>query len=110
MARQVVAASLAWRAFAFVLLSSTFFSTPASAQSTGASGQQASAAPPQTTNDRYRDGIVIWETPADAKVPFLLKFNINTQIRCLNTKDSDETYTDHLGVTREVHSRNDITV
>ena len=40
---------------------------------------------PQTSNDRYRDGIVIWETPADAKVPFLLKFNINTQLRYLNT-------------------------
>ena len=69
------------------------------------------AAPaPQTSNDRYRDGIVIWETPADADVPFLLKFNVNTQIRYLNTLDSDETYTDHLGVGREVHTRNDITV
>ena len=29
--------------------------------------------------------MVIWETPADAKVPFLLKFNINTQFRYLNT-------------------------
>jgi hypothetical protein len=43
-------------------------------------------------------------------VPFLLKFNINTQIRYLNTLDSEETYTDHLGVTREVHNRHDITV
>jgi hypothetical protein len=43
-------------------------------------------------------------------VPFLLKFNINTQIRYLNTINSEETYTDHLGVTREVHRRNDITV
>ena len=43
-------------------------------------------------------------------MPFLLKFNINTQIRYLNTQDSDETYTDHLGVSREVHTRNDITV
>src|SRR4029079_6360981 len=53
---------------------------------------------------------IIWETPADARVPFLLKFNINTQLRYLNTQSSDETYTDHLGVTREVHTRNDITV
>ncbi len=74
------------------------------------SAQQPSAAAPQTINDRYRDGIVIWETPADAKVPFLLKFNVNTQIRYLNTQDSDENYTDHLGVSREVHARNDITV
>ena len=76
----------------------------------GTSVQSASAAAPQTNNDRYRDGIVIWETPADAKVPFLLKFNINTQLRYLNTQDSDETFTDHLGVVREVHPRNDITV
>ena len=43
-------------------------------------------------------------------MPFLLKFNINTQIRYLNTLDTEETYTDHLGVTREVHKRHDITV
>ena len=54
--------------------------------------------------------MVIWETPADAQVPFLLKFNVNTQIRYLNTQDSEETYTDHLGAEREVHTRNDITV
>ena len=48
--------------------------------------------------------------PRTLKVPFLLKFNINTQLRYLNTQDSDETFTDHLGVTREVHTRNDITV
>jgi hypothetical protein len=43
-------------------------------------------------------------------VPFLLKFNINTQLRYLNTQDSVDSFTDHLGVTREVHTRNDITV
>ena len=69
-----------------------------------------SAAAPQTTTDRYRDGIVIWQTPDDARVPFLLNFNINTQLRYLNTQSSDETFTDHLGVVREVHTRNDITV
>ncbi len=62
------------------------------------------------SDDRYRDGIVIWETPEDAKVPFLLKFNVNTQLRYLNTQDSDETFTDHLGVAADVHTRNDITV
>ena len=78
---------------------------------TAAFAQTASVAAPQpTNNDRYRDGMVIWETPADAPVPFLLKFNINTQIRYLNTLDSDETFTDHLGVTRDVHTRHDITV
>jgi hypothetical protein len=83
---------------------------PASAGSAGQSGQTASASTPQTTTDRYRDGMVIWETPPDASVPFLLKFNINTQLRYLNTQNSEETFTDHLGVVREVHTRNDITV
>jgi hypothetical protein len=61
-------------------------------------------------DERYQDGIVIWETPDDASVPFLLRLNNNTQIRYLNTQSSDDTYTDHLGVVREVHTRNDITV
>ena len=83
----------------------TLFATPASAQT-----QPASTPAPQTIKDRYQDGMVIWETPPDAEVPFLLKFNINTQLRYLNTMDSEATYTDHLGVTRDVHVRNDITV
>jgi hypothetical protein len=60
--------------------------------------------------DRYQDGIVVWQTPADAKVPFLLKFNVNTQVRYLNTTSADATFTDHLGVVRGVNERNDITV
>jgi hypothetical protein len=44
--------------------------------------------------ERYQDGIVIWQTPDDAKVPFLLRFN-NTQIRYLNTTNSNTTFTDH---------------
>jgi hypothetical protein len=92
---------------AVALTSLTFFSTSASGQSPAT---QASAAAPQTNNDRYRDGIVIWETPPDVSVPFLLKFNINTQLRYLNTQSSDETFTDHLGVDHDVHTRNDITV
>ncbi len=63
----------------------------------------------QTDDGRYRDGIVIWETPEDAKVPFLLRFNDNTQIRYLNTLDSESTFTDHLGDVQDVHKRNDIT-
>ena len=43
-------------------------------------------------------------------MPFLLKFNLNTQFRYLNTLSSDDTFTDHLGVVRDVHKRNDITV
>jgi uncharacterized coiled-coil protein SlyX len=60
--------------------------------------------------DRYQDGIVIWQTPNDAKVPFLLKYNINSQVRYLNTTSGDETFTDHLGAARSVNLRNDITV
>jgi hypothetical protein len=72
--------------------------------------QPLTAAAPQANPERYGQGIVIWQTPDDAKVPFLLNFNVNTQLRYLNTLDSDETFTDHLGVVREVHKRNDITV
>ncbi len=68
------------------------------------------AQPKPADDDRYQDGIVIWKNSDDAKVPFLLKFNNNTQIRYLNTLNSDDTFTDHLGVVREVHKRNDITV
>src|SRR6185436_2974054 len=83
---------------------------PSTTDSATTSTQASSGTAPQTNNDRYRDGIVIWETPADADVPFLLKFNINTQLRYLNTQSTDPTYTDHLGVERDVHERNDITV
>jgi hypothetical protein len=58
----------------------------------------------------YDDGIVIWETSEDAKVPFQLKFTNTTQVRYLNTLSANDTFTDHLGVVREVHKRNDITV
>ncbi len=68
-------------------------------------------APVSPPNDeRYQDGIVIWQTPDEAKIPFLLKFNINTQVRYLNTLKANESFTDHLGNVREVHKRNDITV
>jgi hypothetical protein len=90
-----------------------FFATSAAAQAQAAApddGQAATASPPQPTTERYRDGMVIWETPPGDQVPFLLKFNINTQLRYLNTQNSEEEFTDHLGVTREVHERNDITV
>jgi hypothetical protein len=76
---------------------------------TAIAAPQTPAAPP-ASGERYKDGIVIWETKSDAKVPFLLKFNLNTQLRYLNTLNSDDTFTDHLGVVREVHRRHDITV
>jgi hypothetical protein len=78
--------------------------------SASTSVQPAAVAAPQTNDERYRDGIVIWQTPEDAKVPFLLNFNINTQLRYLNTLSSEKTFTDHLGVVRDVNTRNDITV
>ena len=78
--------------------------------SASTSVRPASVVASQTDGDRYRDGIVIWETPEDARVPFLLKFNVNTQVRYLNTLDSKGTFTDHLGVVSEVNTRNDITV
>jgi hypothetical protein len=74
-----------------------------------ASTAPASAASPDAA-DHYQDGMVIWQNPENAKVPFLLRLNNNTQIRYLNTTDSADTYTDHLGVVRDVHTRNDITV
>lgn len=80
-----------------------------------ASTDEGNASPPtapvqEETPDRYQDGIVIWQNSDDAKVPFLLKFNNNTQVRYLNTLNSKETFTDHLGVVRDVHRRNDVTV
>jgi hypothetical protein len=54
--------------------------------------------------------MVIWQTPDDDEVPFLLKFNLNTQFRYLNTLSSDDTFTDHLGNVHDVHKRNDLTV
>ena len=48
--------------------------------------------------------------PTAPSVPFLLKFNDDTQLRYLNTVSSDATFTDHLGNVRDVHRRNDITV
>src|SRR4051812_13453144 len=95
---------------AVVLMSATSLTPAASAQTVAGAAPAVSGAAPPSTDDRYKDGIVIWETPGDAKVPFLLRFNINTQLRYLNTQDSDETFTDHLGGTHDVHTRNDITV
>src|SRR5262249_26600039 len=81
---------------------------PADAASAASSNPSESAK--QRVLERYQDGIVIWQTPDDATVPFLMKFNLNTQVRYLNTTDSEKTFTDHLGVVREVNTRNDITV
>lgn len=77
---------------------------------------RAQAAQPQSVSalqaieNRYRDGIIIWETPENAEVPFLLRFQGTTQVRYLNTLSSQEAFTDHLGNTYAVDKRNDITV
>jgi hypothetical protein len=93
---------------ALMLTSPTWLATAASAQPqpTPSDNQQ----PDKPPDDHFQDGIVIWENPEGAEVPFLLKFNNDTQIRFLNTLDSETTFTDHLGVVRDVHRRNDITV
>jgi hypothetical protein len=82
------------------------------AQATNAADATGPPVPAKKVKDdeRYRDGMIIWETGEDAKVPFLLKFNVNTQVRYLNTLSAKDTFTDHLGVVHDVHKRNDITV
>ena len=87
-------------------------STPQPVPDSGSTSEQSIsvAATPQADDERYRDGMVIWQSREGAKVPFLLKFNVNTQLRYLNTMSSPETFTDHLGVSHDVHTRNDITV
>ena len=75
-----------------------------------ASAQTTSTPQEPPKGGRYNDGIIIWETSDDAAVPFQLKFTNTTQIRYLNTLSANDTFTDHLGVVREVHKRNDITV
>jgi len=83
---------------------------PAATGSASTPATLASVVASLINDDRYRDGMVIYETREHAKVPFLLKFNVNTQVRYLNTLDSKGTFTDHLGVVSDVNTRNDITV
>ena len=75
-----------------------------------ASAQPAPSPDEQSKGGYYNDGIVIWETSDDARIPFQLKFTNTTQVRYLNTLSANDSFTDHLGVVREVHKRNDITV
>jgi len=80
------------------------------------SAPRAPAAPPQSASalqaieNRYRDGIIIGEAPEGAEVPFLLRLQGTTQVRYINSLDSQDTFTDHLGQTYAVDKRNDITV
>lgn len=83
---------------------------PVATNSENASAQPTATPQDQPKGGRYDDGIIIWETSEDAAVPFQLKFTNTTQVRYLNTLSANDTFTDHLGVVREVHKRNDITV
>lgn len=74
------------------------------------SSQPAPIQTKEASPERYQDGIILWKTPDEAKTPFLLRLNAVTQFRYLNTLNSDNSFTDHLGVVRDVHNRNDLTV
>ena len=84
--------------------------TPATTNPESGSAQPTATPQEESKGGRYNDGIIIWETSEDAAVPFQLKFTNTTQVRYLNTLSANDTFTDHLGVVREVHKRNDITV
>jgi hypothetical protein len=66
--------------------------------------------PDTPAEDRYRDGILIWQTKGESSVPFQLRFTDITQFRYLNTLATNDTFTDHLGNVRQVNHRNDLTV
>ena len=66
--------------------------------------------PDTPAEDRYRDGILIWQTKGESSVPFQLRFTDITQFRYLNTLGVNDTFTDHLGNVRPVAKRNDLTV
>jgi hypothetical protein len=59
-------------------------------------------------DDRYQEGIVLWKTSEDARIPGELRFGNISQFRYLNTQSSNDTFTDHLGNVREVAKRNDL--
>jgi hypothetical protein len=60
--------------------------------------------------DKYRDGILIWQTKDDSSIPFQLRFTNITQFRYLNTQSVNDSFTDHLGNVRTVAKRNDVGV
>jgi hypothetical protein len=88
---------------------------PSATATDAAQNDTADATPgaePQSTDteDRYRDGILIWETKEDSSIPFSLRFTNITQFRYLNTQSANDTFTDHLGNVRTVAHRNDVGV
>lgn len=80
------------------------------AQGTPALSVSASVAQDTLPEDRYKDGILLWQTKGESSVPFQLRFTNITQFRYLNTLNTNDTFVDHLGNVREVAKRNDLTV
>lgn len=88
-------------------------SAPTPSNETTEAAASSSPAPPAQdppAEDRYRDGILIWQTADDSSIPFQLRFTNITQFRYLNTVGVNDTFTDHLGNVRTVAKRNDLTV
>ncbi len=85
--------------------------TPANETTEAAASSSPEPAPQdKPAEDRYRDGILIWQTNDDSSIPFQLRFTNITQFRYLNTVGVNDTFTDHLGNVRTVAKRNDLTV
>jgi hypothetical protein len=66
--------------------------------------------PMDQRGDQYRDGFILVDTRDSSKFPFTLKLNNVTQFRYLNTQLENDTFTDHLGATRDVAERNDFSI
>ena len=60
--------------------------------------------------DKYRDGFMVVETSDASKFPFQLRINDITQFRYTNTMNTNNTFTDHLGVVHDVLQRNDFSI
>lgn len=60
--------------------------------------------------DKYNDGFILVETSDASRFPFRMRFNALTQFRYTNTRASNDSFTDHLGVVRTVAQRNDFSI
>jgi len=81
--------------------------------SSGARAQEASRDPNDKDADtkaepHYDDGVVLLPTLDPIKSPFRLKLKHVTQAKYINGLAVKDTYTDHLGVERDVFKRQDI--
>ena len=64
----------------------------------------------QANDERYRDGIIIWQTPERRKGAVPAEVQQQYPAPISQYTSCDDTFTDHLGDVREVNKRNDITV